>query len=179
MSTPIVELFGQVVDYMRSHDENGKVIPDPTEAPYYMFGHRQEIANRLKAMEGNGNKYQKYPLVALRMDLVEDHTDGLTKVQLNVLILTRTKKEDWAPERYEKVFKPILYPLYERLKVALRDSGIFFWPGDQTVPPHKKIDRPYWGESGKEANTANFLNDIIDAIELIDLKLNTSNTLNC
>jgi hypothetical protein len=172
MATPIVELFGQVVEYARTHDKYGKVT-----APidwFYFKGHRQEISNKVTVLGKDViKKAQRYPLVACRMDLPERVYDGINHVSLQVFIAATTKKEDWVDDRYSKVFLPILYPRYERLMTALKNTGIFFWNGDQEAPQHIKIDRPYYGVTGEEANQANYLNDPVDAIEIIDLKLST------
>jgi hypothetical protein len=172
MAIPIVELFGQVVEYARTHDAYGRVT-----APidwFYFKGHRQEISNRLTVLGKDViNKAERYPLIAVRMDIPERVYDGITHVSLNVFMAATTSKTDWVDDRYEKVFKPVLYPRYDRLMAAIKNSGLFFWDGDQEAPQHIKIDRPYYGVTGPEANQANYLNDPVDAIEIIDLKLST------
>lgn len=143
-----------------------------SDMPFYMYGHRLEIANRLLEQDQDKvYKYKKYPLVALRMDIPEDNAEGTVEFKLNVALIMSTEQTWYAPERYEKVFKPILYPMYESFLKQLKKSGKFMWEGDQQRPEHTKLDRPYWGTSASEGNTANLFNDPLDAIELIDLKL--------
>ncbi|GIV35399.1 MAG: hypothetical protein KatS3mg031_2934 [Chitinophagales bacterium] len=160
--TPLVEKFEQVVARMRGSNQ----------FPYYMYGHRLEIANRLLEKDQDKvQKYQKYPLVALRQDFEEQHSNGIVTYVLNLAILEYTDKNYTAEQRYENVFKPILYPLYEGLIIAMRQSG-FFWPGFMGIPPHTKIDRPYWGVQFSEKNARNIFNDPLDAIEIVNLKVN-------
>ncbi len=146
--------------------------------PYYMYGHRREIANRLLEMdEDRVLKYKKYPLVALRLDIPEEHEDGIIKFRLNIAIVMRTDQNWNAEERYPLVLKPVLYPLYESFLRNFKTAGLFMWEGDQSEPPHTKLDRPYWGIEEGEGNVANIFNDPLDAIELIDLRF--SQNLRC
>lgn len=168
MRTPIVYDIETVVERMRPKIGTTLVM----EKPYYEFGHRLEIANTLTEKEGTQYKYRRYPLVALRLDIGEEIDEGMQKVSINVALITFTDERYKARERYEKVLLPILYPMYESFMVALKRSGIFTWEGHQVYPPHKVIDRPYWGIADSEGNVRNIFNDPIDAIELTDLKLN-------
>jgi hypothetical protein len=163
MRTPIVYDVETVIDLMRLEGE---------EKPYYEFGHRLEIANTLTEKEGTQYKYRRYPLVALRLDMVEEIDEGMQKVNLNIAFITFTDENYKARERYEKVLVPVLYPMVEKFFVKLKKSGIFTWEGHQQYPPHKVVDRPYWGIADTEGNVRNIFQDPIDAIELIDLKIN-------
>lgn len=169
----LVDDIGTVVTAMRNQtvklwDEN----PDSPVAttPYYLYGHRREINKRLLEKDKSKTfKYQKYPLLALRMDFPEENKDGLIEYTLNMAILQKTEENYNTEERYTNVFKPILYPLLESFWVQLKNSGLFMWEGDR--PSHTKYDRPYWGISETEGNVKNIFSDPLDAIELIDLKL--------
>ena len=142
--------------------------------PFFMAGHPLEIAQRLTDKDKDKvYKYQKYPLIALRMDIQESVSKGIWSYSLNILILNYTDKKWNAEQRMEKIFKPVLYPIYERFMGELRNSNLFFWPGNQDYPEHTKVDRPFWGtESQQQGNVKNIFNDPIDAIEIIGLKLN-------
>jgi hypothetical protein len=166
--TPVVYDFERIVEIMRTL----KPVDADPEKPYYMYGHRREIANTLTLMENNQLQYTRYPLVALRLDIVEQVQNDLLEVNLNIAILTLTKENYNAAERYANVIVPVLYPLYEKLMSAIKRSGIYFWPGLSKYPPHTKIERPYWGTQFQEGNAANIFNDPIDAIEILDLKIN-------
>lgn len=159
----LVDDIGKVVQSMQSEDCK----------PFYMYGHRLEISNRLLEMENDiVYKYKKYPLIALRMPFDEKRENGMiTYSSINIAILDFTK-ENWnAEERYANTFKPILYPLYEAFKKALKNSGLFMWAGDQTEPPHTKRDMLFYGEFLREGNVKYIFNDPLDAVEITNLTL--------
>lgn len=177
----IVDDIGRAVAYMRLgaewSDDFGKDFK-----PFsinYMYGHRLEIAARLRAMTKDAiNKDKKYPLVALRLDVPEEF-DEMYQYTLNVALITFTQKNYNAEERMANVIKPKLYPLYYDFLRALKVCGLFTWPGNQTMPKHTKIDRPFWGVGFTDANsgnqpgsTAQLFDDPVDAIEIVSLKLN-------
>lgn len=141
-------------------------------SPYYMYGHRLEISNRLK--EKNQDeifKYQKYPLIALRLDIPEEINGTVHEVSLNIAILEFTDRKYIAEERYENVFKPILYPLYENFLEEVEKANFM----NLDIPDHTKIDRPFWGITGSEGNQKHIFDDPLDAIEIVDLKLKLLN----
>lgn len=150
------------------------------QLPAFMYGHRLEINNRLKEKDKKGSmKYRKYPLIALRMDYEEEISGGLIKAVpgLNIAIIHLTDQNYSADQRDAKVFKPILFPLYERFIQALKKHGKFSWEGYQGFPPHTKIDRPYYGTDTEEQNIKNFFSDPTDAIEMVNLQIGLR--LNC
>src|SRR5690242_4648687 len=80
---------------------------------YYMYGHPQEIVNRLQALTNSPqSKDKKYPLVALFQDFRVVRGDKLTwygTASLNLVIATLTEPKYYAEDRYTKNFKPLLY----------------------------------------------------------------------
>lgn len=140
--------------------------------PYYIYGHRLEIANRLTEMEqDNIRKYKKYPLVALRLDVKEKNDRGVIDFNLNIALIMLTDENWMAEERYQKVFKTVLYPIYESFLLQLKLAGLFMWDQSQDNPKHDKSDRPYWGIPESERNVKDIFNDPLDAIELENLQL--------
>lgn len=174
----LVDDIGKVVQAMRNGGSFDLYSDDTfvgDGSPYYIFGHYQEIANRLLEKDADTDfKFKKYPLIVLRMDFTEDVNQGMWRSALNVIIVNLTNPGYNAEQRYASVFKPLLYPLYEKFLKALRDSGLFSWDQklEMSYPPHTKIDRPYWGTPGPQANLANIFNDPLDAVEILNLKLN-------
>lgn len=141
------------------------------ESPYYIYGTRIDINKELVKKDKNPvEKDKKYPLIALRLDSPEEIVGDVVKYNLNIAILATTSKNYNAEQRYTYVIKPVLLPLYELLMDRLHKHK-FFWPGDQSYPPHTKIDRPYWGIEGSEGNASYIFSDPLDAIEIVNLKL--------
>jgi len=150
--------------------------PKGTGKPYYMAGHLQEIQNRLlNKSKDKIEKYTKYPLIVLRLDTPETVESNVSYFNLNIIIVTQTEKNINAEDRVTEIFEPILYPLYEAFINAIVDSGLFMFDGDPSMPDHVKIDRPYWGTVGPNANQSNEMSDPLDAIEIINLKINRVN----
>lgn len=138
--------------------------------PFYMFGHRREISNRLLQKDKDKiYKSQKYPLFALRLPIIENVTfDNIHDVELNIAILAYTDKNYRAPERYENVIHPILMPLYFEFLEACKSSGEIMNTG---TPEHQKVDQLFWGVSETEGNTAYIFNDPLDAVEMLDFNI--------
>lgn len=168
---PIDLSYGQpMLDYLaaRTTTEENKAL-----MPFYMYGHRLEIANRLlEKTDDPVYKYQKYPLIALRMDIPEWYEpDRILHYKLNLVIVAFTDQKWNAEQRMANVIKPVLAPLYERFIRELGNVGLFSWEGDSRRPPHTMIIRPFWGTSGPEGNAKYIFNDPLDAIEIIDLEI--------
>ena len=171
----VVDDIGKVVASMRGKPEIDALF-HPSLAglvPFYLYGHRLDIANRLllKNMD-SVYKEQKYPLIALIMDFPEVISNGMANYNLHLAILHLTESTYTIEDRYTKVFKPVLYPLYLLLMEQLRKVGKFTWPGDQGYPPHTKTDRPFWGKVYEQGNASYIFNDRLDALEISDLKIN-------
>jgi hypothetical protein len=171
----IVDDIGKIVTAMRS-DPVVKDLFGPSLQgliPFYLYGHRLDVSNRLLQKNLDAvYKEQKYPLVALFMDFPEVVANGMASYDLHIAILHITDANYTIEDRYIKVFKPILYPLYLSFMDKLRKVGKFTWPADQSYPPHTKTDRPYWGTVYEEGSERYIFNDRLDAIEISDLKVN-------
>lgn len=169
MSKLVVDAFTELCDLVNEswRDDTGQTI-------YSMYGHRKEIANRLlEKGKDKVYKYQKYPLIALNMPFVEEvQQDSLITVRLNIAIMSFTETSYISEQRYEKVFVPLLEPLYDLLLEQIQESGIFHNIG---VPVHDRVDRLYWGNEQRESH---IFNDPLDAIELLNLELKILNE-NC
>jgi len=143
--------------------------------PYYMYGHLVEINERL-VVKGKGSisKNQKYPMIALRADVVAEKAAGMVNYSLNVAIFTNTSRGLNAEERTDQKFIPILIPIYNQFITALRTSGLFTWSG-HPIPKHTYIERPFWGTPPGDSTTKQVLNDPVDCIELVNLELRKVN----
>ena len=138
---------------------------------YFMYGHRKEVNQRLlEKSEDKVYKYQKYPLIVLNMPFSEDiSSDRVIELSLNLAVMDYTDTTYISEERYEKVFAPILEPIYELLLDKIENSGEFMNIGK---PEHTRIDRLFWGTEGGQQT----FSDPLDAIELLNLKLKLLNT---
>lgn len=174
--TVIVDEFGEVVESMRNlsaADAAKFGITAGLESPYYFYGHPMDINRKMiardKELSTNG---KVYPAVALRLPIEEEIAGGMIYYTLNVAIFEQTNLDWDASERYTNVIKPTLLPLYELLLDRLRKHG-FTWGGtDMKRPPHKKIDRPHHGVLETQGNKAYQFTNKLDAIELVNLKIN-------
>jgi hypothetical protein len=183
----ITDDIGKVVERMRPLDiKYGQPMLDYLDSlntraenyelmPFYDFGHRLEIANKLKdANTDKVRKYQKYPLVALRMDVLEHNEGGMTHYNLNIAFLAYTDRNYTSQQRMEKVIKPVLMPLYDRFMQEIRKTSIFTFHGNGSKPIHDKAIRPFWGIQYEEGNKASIFEDPLDAIEILNLKVSTT-----
>jgi hypothetical protein len=143
---------------------------------FYFFGHPIEISNILSSYSATEEfRKQKYPAICLMMDFAEKRNPKLVievEATLQLLIVAESNKDDRVADRYEKVFKPILYPIYETfIKQLQKDSNV--WSPLNGFIPHEKIDRPLI--SGMQVKTINgiknLFNDHLDAIEISNLHL--------
>lgn len=158
-----------VKDYLDSLGLNS------TGIPFFMAGHPQELNIRLLEKEKDSVfKYQRYPVIILRLDAEEPIIKKVKNFNLNIGILHYTDKNYTREQRDEFVFKPILLPLYVEFIKQLKASRIFMWPGNLNIPDHRPINRYYWGTQGSEntGNVKNIFTDPIDAVEIVNLKIN-------
>lgn len=178
----IVDDIGTVVDQMN----NGRYWAKEFDQFFrgnpinYLFGHRLEVNNRLLKQQQNKDlKEQRYPLIALFLDIEEPIVGDVINYKLNLVIGAKTNPADTTEARYQdsKPFKTVLYPMYNAFMKSLSDSGLFFWPTVADNPKHTKIDRPYWGlaiadDMGVKKTEANIFNDFLDAIQIKGLEIN-------
>lgn len=170
MTNRVTTELGEVVAAMRAQADG---------PPFYMYGHIAEVDARLQNMAKNPTKEgKKYPLIVLKLDTPEKVDNGILHYKLNVAIVVRTDRSYTASERDEKVFVPVLEPLYESFMVQLRESPHFMWENDQTYPKHTKIKRYFYGTPKENVNIKHIFSDPLDAIELVDLEIN-SEIKNC
>ena len=139
---------------------------------YYEHGHLIEINDTLTQKGKTSLEFQKYPLIMLLQDFPEVRQDGHKQLTLRLIITANTRADIKANERYEKVFKPLLVPVYKQLIDSIVWSGKFFWDGDLDNPPHTRTDRPFYGVGSENGNVRYIMSDKLDAIEVSELQLN-------
>jgi hypothetical protein len=159
----IVDLFEDVVSNVRA-------LYDPTNGlePYYDHGHPVSILNKLSIKDGSKVlKFRKYPLIILVQDIQENYVNNLGvyyTVSPRIVIMDKSDKNYTEQERYENVFKPVLYPIWELLIEEIQDYKYFKFDG---YVEYQKFDRVYWGTSTIFGNEGTILNDFVDGIELL------------
>jgi hypothetical protein len=182
MSNVIRDDIGKVVALMRARDFSGDFSEDfdKGKAPHYMDGRVLEIVNTMKVKDRMSvQKNQKYPAVFLITPIDEQEVNGLYNYNLRVMFVAKTASKYTRDQRYSKVLKPILYPMYESFIRNLRKSGLFTWPGYQKRPPHVKTDFPLHGTATEYQVVKQLFGDYIDAIEIRDLKINAHKRNEC
>jgi hypothetical protein len=152
----IVDLIGITVAQCR---EVGQ------DAPYYYFGHPLEIVNTLMEKDKNSVwKLKKYPAIFLFHDFEETRDKFISETELRIIIVTETRPEWKAADRYTNVFVPTLIPIYDKLIHELSHTANLTFSSE-----HKMKIYPFWGS---EAN-ANVANDCADAIVISGCKVKT------
>ena len=135
----------------------------------YHHGHPLEIIDLFKqATHSDTVKYEQFPAICLFQDIPEKHSTFTVQreASLNIVILTDTKKDYEANDRYTYTFIPTLIPLYEAFIEELKCSEVQILNEN-----YDYFERLYWGKSGLYGNQANIFNDFIDAIEINNLKI--------
>lgn len=173
----IVDVIRGVVDSMNK-DESlmcylQKVSKGDIKELNYQHGHYQEIANTLLEYKDSYDFYEKtYPIIALFEDVRYSIVNGIYEAQISLVIGYKSESTLRSKDRYNEVINPILLPIYETFKRKLYTSGKFM----NYEFDHDMIVRPYYGVEnpqgdGTKRNTANIFNDILDCIEIRNLRL--------
>ena len=134
---------------------------------YYYFDVPEKIEARL--LLKNQVNGIKYPAILVYCDIPEvigvDYYATVTFPKV-VIATSNSDINSFAEARYDKTFRPVLYPIYEWFKKCCAlHPAIVLTSGDNL--PATKWDRLYWGS--QPAGKA--LQDYLDAIELQNLKL--------
>lgn len=174
MITVIVDEIGEVVASMRNlsaADAAKFGVPAGLESPYYFYGSPIDMNKQMIDRDQASTKGKVYPAIALRLPATWEMSGGLMKFTLNVAILDQTELNYLTPKRFDEVIKPVIYPLYDLFLDRLKKHG-FTWEGNQKAPPHTGVDRPHHGVEETQGNKAYVFSKKLDAIELINLKVN-------
>lgn len=141
---------------------------------YFMHGHRVEIVNILSEKDKSDvHKFKKYPVIILHHDIKKVHNSPnyAAECDVNIVIATESDVKFDSDDRYDNSFKTELYPLLDLFIEQIESSSKIVSTMDGSDFAMTTTDRLYWGKQSIAGNTANSLNDAIDAIE-IDLKFN-------
>lgn len=135
-------------------------------APYFIPETPQKMVNELVAKDKNSTlKFQKYPLIWLKLNILEDEGKNGFQTVLNdplFVIMNKSEINYSATQRKDINFVPVLNPLYYQLLEAIDESYYFHESG--TSLKKQKKENYYWGTS--EVVNASIVNDITDAVEM-------------
>ena len=168
----IVDLIGKAVQKTSAKLLTQLQTVDPMiTGVHYDYGHYTDIRERL-GQKAKTAKTARFPLVILFEDYrVVKRTLGLEGIaDAKIIIVHRSSKDYTRQQREDLVFKPILVPIYHELLHQLKISGDFMQYGPFQ---HNQIDRPHWGDPGLYGNDGYLLNEVLDGIEISDLRLQT------
>jgi hypothetical protein len=143
----------------------------------YQYGHFRELIVTLAQWDTDPSlRMGKYPMIYVVQDFVE-HRGKLAGVyadlSLQVIVCHQTEADYKITDRYAKVFKPVLYPIYYSFLKNLALSNMTF-PSSPDLISHDKYDRSFWGTSkvvGSGGTDRSVLNDFVDAIDIQNLQL--------
>jgi hypothetical protein len=146
---------------------------------FFFHGHIREIAAELMERSKTAEyREKKYPCIMLLEDFRETSAPGKIwdmEASLQILIVATSDINHSPDMRIEKVFKPVLYPVYDAFIFSVQNST-----GIQSVPAnnlkYQKIDRhrctSAFNEAAKSQGLASLFADHLDAIEIVlDVKL--------
>lgn len=105
------------------------VINNLSPKPNYFFGDWLQISNDLLA-KGSSRALGAtlYPVILLHSDFKEDNSDKIPSIDPIIYIINKTGSTNLInnDERFEKTFKPILYPIADKLIFELQHNKYFF-----------------------------------------------------
>lgn len=167
----IVDVIGDIVSQVETAVLPKLQVVDPSiQGVFYEFGHPAEIVETLMQKDKSQTlRVKKYPAVILFQDFDENIGSKIgiyATSPLRIAIVHHTRPELKSKERYDRNFKPVLYPIYLEFMEQLKLSARFIFDTDEIR--HTKSDKPYYNASKQE----NAANDFVDAIEITDLTLN-------
>jgi len=138
---------------------------------YFDFGHYSEVDKNLKQKDGSLTaKGKKFPLIWMVMDFEESMgTNPADYAVINSarFIIAHTTSPNYnMKDRRDKIYLPILYPIYAEFVKQMHQSVELGMPSELLLK-HTKVDRPYWGE----IPSGNMFSNHLDAIEIKNLNL--------
>ena len=149
---------------------------------HYLYGHYNEVRDVLKEKGANKTrKFDRYPLVVLFQDFPvrkRGNESIYGTATLQMLILAHTDDKARSEQRYTKVFKPILYPIYNELLRQIAKDGRLAVDSAKRIN-HTQIDRPNWGDPELYGPKGRIFSDVLDGIELKDLEIPIYHSNNC
>ena len=105
------------------------VINNLSPKPKFFFGDWLQISNDI-IQKGSSRALSAtiYPVILLHSDFKEDNTGKIPIIDPTLYIINRSVSSDLISndERFETTFKPILYPLADKIIFELQHNKYFF-----------------------------------------------------
>jgi hypothetical protein len=168
--------------YSQAMASDSGTVPNIELRTQFIPGTILEILERLS--EKNDSPKQKefiWPMVGLIHNFKESFgKEGIyNETQLTLWICHLSDQNSTYTDRYTKVFKTVLYPIWLEMMSVIQNSYKFSID-EITGVEYGKIDRPKWGRYQDLYGNYDYeLNEFIDGIELqLTLKINNDNCLN-
>lgn len=150
----------------------------------YDFGYIETLNMRLQAMGSNQEtNILKFPLIWVRQPftIIRNAWGKYGTTQgLDIFIIAGSTIGYNESERMEKIFKPIINPIYREFLRQIGLSKTAFSAGPEDMRQHSETDFYYFGEvDNADRKKKAVFNDIIDTKRISDLTLLVNNNLNC
>ena len=134
------------------------------QLPNFYYGYWPEVANILAIKSQNSYAFPAIILHANIPDKAGADYRYSKEISPSIYIVSQTKPTYSGIDRIENIYKPILYPIYERLIQEVKNSKYFnLIENGREIVPHNVSDLLYLNS---EAKNQNKLNDFVDAIEV-------------
>lgn len=166
----IVNTFADIVNKINTSLQFGVPVR-------YHYGSSIQILKKLVQLNEGITTKQRFPLIALFQPFEETMGGNGYYTQLKIrkiVIAMLSNLTDDVPDRYNKTFIPVLYPIYYEFLNQISLNGNFII-NDSGMIPHTKMDVP---GSPPPKDNANF-NEYVDAIEINNLELTFYEQINC
>lgn len=140
----------------------------------YQYGHIEELNITLKEYENGSNYDKKFPMIWLAepFDTQKGYPALHGICDPDIFIFHKTEKQYKAKERMQKVYVPVIYPIYDELLRQIVKSVMF----DHTDPSqikHTIRKGYYWDEQQK------IFNSTVDCLRISKLELRLFNKQDC
>jgi hypothetical protein len=149
---------------------------------HYMYGHLRSILQTLSSYDRTGEfAKQKYPLIVLLCDFVEyvQENKGYERwADLHLLIVADSNRDYREAERLEKVYRPVLIPIYEAFMDELKNNTgyvsvmtnyLYWYSGEEFVKRYALSNA--LNEAVRQQGLKALFNDHLDGIEIRNLRL--------
>lgn len=144
----------------------------------FFYGYVTELNTTLDQLSKSApGVVKKYPFIWLEQPYTVNRgiANWYGSTTLRLFLVMESNVNYKAADRMQKVYKPILYPIYRELMKQIHESPVFISPGLDRIP-HLKTDYYYFSDpTGKKA----VFSDVVDCLCISGLKLNINSNPNC